>query len=210
LQDKRKNNYAKTSYSDRIFLVICCIAAESLGTGFRRVLHLWRKSDRHWQLVSSNRRQLPPSPPYFNGRFSNSPIWLETLDDRVEIDGYTEKGAGSLNMKVEDQEAESVVLSLGTQAAYAFNSGIGIVIPHVRASYEHEFADDSRKLITELVIQPSIPIRTTTDTPDRDYVKLGAGTQVLFLDNLSGAIDYEAVIGREDVNYQVIKGKIRS
>lgn len=52
-------------------------------------------------------------------------------------------------------------------------------------------------------------MRTTTDEPDRDYVKLGAGAQVLFSDDLSGAIDYEAVIGYEDVNDQVIKGEIR-
>ncbi|MEW5858211.1 MAG: autotransporter domain-containing protein, partial [Cyanobacteriota bacterium] len=52
--------------------------------------------------------------------------------DRVNIDGYTEEGADSLNMKVEDQKAESVVLSVGAQASVAFNTGIGTVIPNVR------------------------------------------------------------------------------
>jgi len=31
----------------------------------------------------------PPSPPYFNGRFSNGPIWLETLGTKLGIDAET-------------------------------------------------------------------------------------------------------------------------
>jgi outer membrane lipase/esterase len=50
--------------------------------------------------------------------------------NRVNIDGYSEKDAGSLNRVVKSQEAESVVLSLGTQASYTIKAGDGAVIPH--------------------------------------------------------------------------------
>lgn len=128
---------------------------------------------------------------------------------RVNIDGYTEEGAGSLNMKVEDQDAESLVLSVGAQASVAFDTGIGRVIPNVRASYEHELADDSREIETELVTQPGIPIATTTDEPDRDYAKLGAGVQVQFSENVSGSLDYQVVLGREDYSDQAVRAEIR-
>jgi outer membrane lipase/esterase len=129
--------------------------------------------------------------------------------DRINIDDYTEEGAGSLNMAVKDQKADSVVLSVGAQASYAFNTSIGTVIPNVRASYEHDFADEAREIETELVTQPGIPIRTTTDSSDRDYVKLGAGVQVQFSENFAGAIDYETVVGREDFTDHALRGEIR-
>lgn len=129
--------------------------------------------------------------------------------NRVNIDSYTEKDAGSLNMTVKSQEAESLVLSLGAQASVAINAGQAKVIPQVRVSYEHEFADDSREIVTELVTQPGIPMRANTAKPDRDYVKLGVGTQVQFSDNFSGAIDYETVIGRKDFSDQAVKAEVR-
>lgn len=129
--------------------------------------------------------------------------------NRVNIDSYTEKDAGSLNMTVKSQEAESLVLSLGAQASVAINAGQAKIIPQFRVSYEHEFADDSREIVTELVTQPGIPMRANTAKPDRDYVKLGVGTQVQFSDNFSGAIDYETVIGRKDFSDQAVKAEVR-
>lgn len=143
-----------------------------------------------------------------SGNFSVGPT-VGVRYDRVNIDRYTEEGAGSLNMAVEDQKAESVVLSLGAQASVSISTGTGEVIPYVRASYEHEFANDRREIETELVSQPGIPMSTTTDRPDRDYVKLGAGTQVVFSKNVSALIDYETIIRREDFSDQTVKAEIR-
>ncbi|MDM9382198.1 autotransporter domain-containing protein [Chlorogloeopsis sp. ULAP01] len=129
--------------------------------------------------------------------------------DRVSIDSYTEKEAGSLNMKVDDQQAESFILSIGTQAALVLRTGIGTVIPNVRASYEHQFAENSRNVTTELVTQPGIPMRAKTNEPDRNYFKLATGAQIVFSENFTGAIDYETVIGLENVIDNTIRGEIR-
>jgi outer membrane lipase/esterase len=98
---------------------------------------------------------------------------------------------------------------VGAQASVAISTGTGEVIPYVRATYEHEFANDSREIVTELVTQPGIPMRTSTDSPDRDYVKLGVGTQVVFSENVSGVIGYDAIVGRKDVTDQSVKAEIR-
>lgn len=129
--------------------------------------------------------------------------------DRINIDGYTERGAGSLNLRVDDQEAESVVLSAGVQAAITFNTDVGTVIPNIRVSYERELANDSREIITELVTQPGIPMRTAVGDHDRDYIKLGIGTHVVFSENASGLIDYATAIGRDNFSDHVIRGEIR-
>jgi len=129
--------------------------------------------------------------------------------NRVDIDSYTEKDAGSLNMVVKDQEAESVVLSLGAEASYRIKAGDGAVIPYVRATYEHEFANDSREIITEMASQPGIPMRVNTENSDRDYVKLRAGAQVVVSENVSATLDYQAILGRKDYNDQAVKAEIR-
>jgi len=143
-----------------------------------------------------------------SGNFAYGPT-IGLRYDRINIDGYTENGAGSLNMQVRDQDAESFILSAGAQAAVAFNTDVGTVIPNIRASYERELADNNREIVTELVTQPGIPMRTTVGDRDRDYIKLGIGAQVVFSENALGSIDYETVIGRENFNDQIVRGEIR-
>ncbi|MBE9191803.1 autotransporter domain-containing protein [Gloeocapsopsis crepidinum LEGE 06123] len=143
-----------------------------------------------------------------SGNFAYGPT-IGLRYDRVNIDGYTENGADSLNIQVNDQKAESFVLSVGAQAAVALNTDVGTVIPALRASYERELADNNREIVTELVTQPGIPMRTTVGDRDRDYIKLGIGAQVVFSENAIGLIDYETVIGRENFNDQIVRGEIR-
>jgi outer membrane lipase/esterase len=130
--------------------------------------------------------------------------------NRINIDGYTEKGADSLNMRVKDQQADSVVLSLGVQAAMTIDAGKNSkIIPNIRANYEHEFANDTRTITSELVSQPGIPMRSQSDQPDRSRIRLGAGVQLVLSPNLSGAIDYETVVGQNDFSDNAVKGEIR-
>jgi outer membrane lipase/esterase len=143
-----------------------------------------------------------------SGNFSIGPA-VGVRYARINIDGYTEKDAGSLNMVVQDQDADSVVLSAGAQASVAIKAGTSEVIPYVRASYERELADDRREIVTELVTQPGIPMRTITNKPDRDYLKLGAGTQVVFSEKVSGVIEYQAIVGRKDYSDQAVRAEIR-
>lgn len=143
-----------------------------------------------------------------SGNFAYGPT-IGLRYDRININSYTESGAGSLNMQVNDQNAESFVFSLGAQAAVAFDTDIGTVIPNIRASYERELANNNREIVTELVTQPGIPMRTTVGDRDRDYVKLGIGAQVVFTENALGLIEYETVIGRENFNDQIVRGEIR-
>ncbi|RAM48270.1 MAG: autotransporter outer membrane beta-barrel domain-containing protein [Hapalosiphonaceae cyanobacterium JJU2] len=143
-----------------------------------------------------------------SGNISYGPT-LGLKYDRININGYTETGAGSLNLKVDEQQAESLIVSVGAQAAVTVNTSIGFIIPNIHASYEYQFAPTHRTITTELVTQPGIPMRVQTNEPDRDYFKLGAGTQILFSQNFAGAINYEVMLGREDVSNNVIKGEIR-
>ncbi|BAZ03882.1 autotransporter domain-containing protein [Calothrix sp. NIES-3974] len=143
-----------------------------------------------------------------SGNLAYGPI-LGVRYDRVNIDGYTETGAQSLNLKVNDQNAEAFTLSIGAQAAVEFNTGSTKIIPHLRVSYERELGENTRTITTELLNQPGIPRRINTPERDKDYLKLGVGTQVVFSQNFAGAIDYETVIGRENFSDNLVRGEIR-
>ncbi len=128
--------------------------------------------------------------------------------DGVNINGYSEKGAGSLNIKVDDQQANSLVLSLGAQTTGTIKTNIGTLAPYIRGSYEYQLADTSRTLTTEFVSQPGIPMRIQTSHCDRDYFKLSTGAELLFSNNLSSAISYETTIGYENFTNNTIRGEI--
>jgi outer membrane lipase/esterase len=97
--------------------------------------------------------------------------------DRSNLNGYTEAGAGSLNLKVDGQQAESLILSLGVQSSATVKTDIGTFIPYIRGSYEYQLADTERTITTELLTQPDIPIRAKIPASDRDYFKLNLGTR---------------------------------
>ena len=128
---------------------------------------------------------------------------------KVTIDGYSERNGSILNLNVGNQKADSVILNVGAQLSYDFRSPSTTVTPYIAANYEHEFANDSREIITELATQPGIPNRTSTGNPDRDFVRLSAGLQAQFANNLSVGLGYETILFKRDVSDHFIQARIR-
>ena len=128
---------------------------------------------------------------------------------KVTIDGYSERNGSILNLNVGSQKADSVILNVGAQLSYDFRSPSATVTPFITANYEHEFANGSREITTELVSQPGIPNRTSTGNPDRDFVRLSAGLQTQFANNLSIGVGYETILGKRDVSDNFVQARIR-
>lgn len=128
---------------------------------------------------------------------------------KVKIDGYTERNGSILNLNVADQEADSVILNVGAQLSYDFRSPSATITPFIAANYEHEFANGSREIVTELASQPGIQNRTRTGESDRDFVRLSAGVQSQFANNLSVGIGYETILGKEDVSDHTVQAQLR-
>lgn len=128
---------------------------------------------------------------------------------KVKIDGYAERNGSILNLNVGDQDADSVILNVGAQLSYDFRSPAATITPYVAANYEHEFANGSREITTELASQPGIPNRTRTGEPDRDFVRLSAGVQTQFVNNLSIGVGYETILGKQDVSDHSVQARLR-
>jgi phospholipase/lecithinase/hemolysin len=77
---------------------------------------------------------IPVSPPYFSGRFSNSPVWVETLAQTLNLaltpflDGGTNFAYGGAEIGLETEEI--------------FERDVGILIPSIRSQVQTFLAAD--------------------------------------------------------------------
>lgn len=119
------------------------------------------------------------------------------------IDGYSESGVPGFPLKYDDQDILSLVTSLGGQAAYAISTGIGVIVPHMRITWEHEFENDARNIDARLFLNDDTAVNDTlfsrTKSPDRDYARLGAGASAQFAHGISAFLDYDTVLALSDV-----------
>ncbi len=120
------------------------------------------------------------------------------------IDGYSESQVQAFPLKYDDQDITSLVSSLGAEASYAISTGFGVIVPHLRATWEHEFENDARNIDARLFLN-SNPVNdvliSRTDSPDRDYGRLGAGVSAGFAHGISAFIDYDTVLALSDVEH---------
>ncbi len=129
------------------------------------------------------------------------------------LDGYTENDPVNtgLALIVEDSEATSVTGVLGARASYAFGFTWGVVVPQVRAEYEHEFKDDPRDVDTQFAADVSGAIVSViSDDPDRNYWNLGAGVLVVLPNGWMPFVDVEALVGHSTLDRARVTGGLRA
>jgi uncharacterized protein with beta-barrel porin domain len=121
---------------------------------------------------------------------------------KAEIDGFTETGAGALNLTFGDQDAESLTTNLGAEASYALSTEAGVITPAVRAEWVHEFANDNSGVSIIYAADDSELRRSlfnvSTESVDRDYGIVGASVAVAATDGWSAFVDYSTVVALSD------------
>jgi len=128
---------------------------------------------------------------------------------KVWIDGYTEEGAGALNLTIGDQESDSLISSLGGTVTLERQLGGLTVAPFVGGAWEHEFLDDARLISAAFASNPGSPFTTPTDNPDRDYFTLTGGVTVVTDDGWTWYADYQGAFGNDDYESHTIRAGVR-
>ena len=113
------------------------------------------------------------------------------------IGGYTERGTYGLNQEVDSQRADSIVGQVGFQAALSTMVGDYAVTPQVRASYDHEFHNTNRAIITRIASQASTFVTTDLAPEGSDYARLGVGVDVKLSNSFSALVDFDSTVGRD-------------
>ncbi len=126
----------------------------------------------------------------------------------IWVNGFTESGAGALNLKVGAQNANSVQTGLGGRLTVPLRLGSVKVVPQGYAFYQHEFANGSRGLNASLS-QGSSTFNVQTDTVGRNYALVGASVAVGLKKNIYAQVNYNAEVGRRHTTAQFINAGLR-
>lgn len=127
----------------------------------------------------------------------------------VRIDKYKEDGAGAFNLIIGRQKASSFVSSFGGHVGYKIKTDLVDITPQIRSSYDHEFKDRSRVIVTELASMPGIPFKVPVSNNDRNYGRVGGGLNFRFKNDLSISFDYETIFARRKARDHFVFGKVR-
>jgi len=123
------------------------------------------------------------------------------------VGGFGENGAESLNLRVGQQNANSLRTTLGARAAYTWVVSEKIaIIPEVRMSWQHEFLMNPTGMSAALDGGSGPGFGYTTTAPARDAVFAGAGVTLQVGDRWNANVYYNADFGRSDYTGQMISG----
>jgi outer membrane autotransporter protein len=123
---------------------------------------------------------------------------------RLTEESYTESGAGSLDLIVDPETLESTTARFGARAFGRLDMGDpGVLVPELRAFYQHLYGDRERVLDATLVGTPGLPaIGVRGAEFPRDTLLLGVGWGVIVTEQLRVSFDYDAVLGSDRAEHQ--------
>jgi outer membrane lipase/esterase len=124
------------------------------------------------------------------------------------VGGFTENGAGSLNLKVGSQSAASAQTGLGARLTVPLKLGSMQVAPQAYAFYQHEFADGSRGINASLS-QGGSALTYKTDAAKRNFALVGASVTARLKSNLYAQANFNAEIGRGNSQAQAFNAGLR-
>jgi outer membrane lipase/esterase len=134
---------------------------------------------------------------------------LEYVD--VDVDGFRENisnptAAGSgLALEIDEQDFTSFTLAVGGQVTRAISMPWGVLLPQLNAEYVHEFENDNDAIAGRFLGDLSgTTFFLPTDDPDRNYVNLSVGASAVFAEGRSAFIQYQTLLGYEDLESHAI------
>jgi outer membrane autotransporter protein len=121
--------------------------------------------------------------------------------NNVSIDDYSETGAGALSTHIRGRDMTSVQTGLGAEWWYDTTvPGGGIVTPHLRVTWQHEFADLTDTAIANFVGAPGAPFTLTSSRLGRDFASVTAGISGIVSPGIRLSADYTGEMGQSNQN----------
>jgi outer membrane autotransporter protein len=128
----------------------------------------------------------------------------------ASIDSYKEHGAQGLDLRVADQEVDSLESVLGGQISYAFSQSFAVIVPHFRIEWHHEFFDSAREFSISYVNDPrNNTLTLESDRLDGDYFNIGVGVSADFKHGFQAFLDYETVLELKNVESHIFTAGLR-
>ena len=124
----------------------------------------------------------------------------------LNVQGFNETGADSLNLDVQGYNSSSLLYSLGAQAAYRWQvTKQFAVTPMISASWQHEFLQNAYTINSSFNTGGgSSPFGFQTTQPQQDYFYAGAGVGLNFGDTWEASFFWNAAAANDDQTSQNI------
>lgn len=148
---------------------------------------------------------------FHSGSFSYGP-YARIAYFETEIDGYNEVGAAGLNLNVDRHKADSLETVMGLQLSYALSQSFGVLVPHVRGEWHHEYKNNQRSFGVSYVNDPrnqENTYRSLTGRPDRNFFNISAGLSTVLKHGISAFFDYETILGLSDIETHKFTAGVR-
>ena len=94
---------------------------------------------------------------------------------RINIDGYTEKGAGDFSLKAKSQDYDFVELGLGVKVERDFNFRGGKAVPEIHFNWFHRLSNPTAEQTARYYTIGAAPFTTQGQDIDDDTLNVGAG-----------------------------------
>ncbi|MFC3231554.1 autotransporter domain-containing protein [Marinibaculum pumilum] len=128
---------------------------------------------------------------------------------RLDTGGYTETGAGALNLAVSGDRVSSVKSGLGLSLATPFMLDDGRrITPEVRGRWLHEFADTNVSVDSRFATAGGAAFQVASDSLGRDAAVLGAGLQAELGPRLGFAAGYDVQL-QSGLTVHAVTAKLR-
>ena len=126
---------------------------------------------------------------------------------RVELDDFTETGAGILNQSFFDDSFSRSFFSIGvsTEASFALSNGIAIH-PHLDLRYERAFGDENTVSSSNIASVAGTAFTGPGADESRNRFALQTGVAIALNDSLSVNFDYQGTFSDTSQNHSIQGG----
>jgi outer membrane autotransporter protein len=116
---------------------------------------------------------------FFTDDFTVTPL-VSLQATHLNLDGYTETGAGDINLRVSSQSYDFLESGLGANVARPFDlDDGGALLPELHAKWLHEFLSQNLQNVAAFTATGSTPFVTPGLNAARDTLNVGAGLTLL-------------------------------
>jgi fibronectin-binding autotransporter adhesin len=140
------------------------------------------------------------------GYFSVGPIGSLQYTN-VHVDGYSERGS-FLPLNIHSDSQESLRTDLGAQASYAWQVGKVLVIPTVRAAWEHEYLYSALPITFSAVAFPGVTATAFGPDEGHDSFIINAGAATQWTPRISTFVGYQGQLVRSNYDANGVTGSI--
>lgn len=127
----------------------------------------------------------------------------------LAVDGYDESGSAA-DLAVNEDDSDSLRSRLGGRLSYIFCTCGGISItPHLDASWQHDFLDQSRGITSQFTGFGGGSFSVNTPEPSRDSALIDAGLDADLNRTVTVFVDYETQAGSDNYFGQSVQAGVK-